>query len=217
MITVNLLPYELRPIKRTPLPYILSGATFVLVVGVVAIVFVKNIADIAGATRTLNEHKAELSQLQPVVEDYNAIVKKKLQLAEQVQTINEIASDRIIWSRQLFNLNRLVPDNMWYDEIDVGVRPFTETHLVFNERTKKNEMVTERVDRQVLALSGYVVPGEDGQASVSPFTLATENDPEFSELFQLELSTFKDTLFEEVGVREFKLEYVIRRGGSEND
>ena len=217
MITVNLLPYELRPIKRTPLPYILSGATFVLVVGVVAIVFVKNIADIAGATRTLNEHKAELSQLQPVVEDYNAIVKKKLQLAEQVQTINEIASDRIIWSRQLFNLNRLVPDNMWYDEIDVGVRPFTETHLVFNERTKKNEMVTERVDRQVLALSGYVVPGEDGQASVSPFTLATENDPEFSELFQLELSTFKDTIFEEVGVREFKLEYVIRRGGSEND
>ena len=217
MITVNLLPYELRPIKRTPLPYILSGATFVLVVGVVAIVFVKNIADIAGATRTLNEHKAELSQLQPVVEDYNAIVKKKLQLAEQVQTINEIASDRIIWSRQLFNLNRLVPDNMWYDEIDVGVRPFTETHLVFNERTKKNEMVTERIDRQVLALSGYVVPGEDGQASVSPFTLATENDPEFSELFQLELSTFKDTLFEEVGVREFKLEYVIRRGGSEND
>ena len=217
MITVNLLPYELRPIKRTPLPYILSGATFVLVVGVVAIVFVKNIADIAGATRTLNEHKAELSQLQPVVEDYNAIVKKKLQLAEQVQTINEIASDRIIWSRQLFNLNRLVPDNMWYDEIDVGVRPFTETHLVFNERTKQNEMVTERVDRQVLALSGYVVPGEDGQASVSPFTLATENDPEFSELFQLELSTFKDTIFEEVGVREFKLEYVIRRGGSEND
>ena len=217
MITVNLLPYELRPIKRTPLPYILSGATFVLVVGVVAIVLVKNIADIAGATRTLNEHKAELSQLQTVVEDYNAIVKKKLQLAEQVQTINEIASDRIIWSRQLFNLNRLVPDNMWYDEIDVGVRPFTETHLVFNERTKQNEMVTERVDRQVLALSGYVVPGEDGQASVSPFTLATENDPEFSELFQLELSTFKDTIFEEVGVREFKLEYVIRRGGSEND
>lgn len=217
MITVNLLPYELRPVKRTPLPYILSGATFVLAVAVVAIVFVKNIADIAGATRTLNEHKAELSRLKPVVEDYNAISEKKLQLAEQVQTINEIASDRIIWSRQLFNLNRLVPDNMWYDEIDVGVKPFTETHMVFNERTKQNEMVTERVDRQVLALSGYVVPGKDGQASVSPFTLATENDPEFSELFQLELSTFKDTLFEEVGVREFKLEYVIRRGGSEND
>ena len=68
MITVNLLPYELRPVKRTPLPYILSGATLILAISVVAIVFVKNIADIAGATRTLNEHKAELSRLQPVVE-----------------------------------------------------------------------------------------------------------------------------------------------------
>ena len=217
MITVNLLPYELRPVKRTPLPYILSGATLVLAIAVVAIVFVKDIADIAGATRTLNEHKAELSQLQPVVQDYDAISQKKLQLAEQVNTINEIASDRIIWSRQLYNLNRLAPDNMWYDEIDVGVRPFTETHTVFNERTKKNETVTEKVERQILAISGYVVPGKDGQASISPFTLATENDPEFSELFQLELSTFKDTFFEEVGVREFKLEYVIRRGGNEDD
>lgn len=217
MITVNLLPYELRPFKRTPLPYILSGTTFILCVGIIAIVFLKNIADIAGATRTLNEHKAELNRLQPVVEEYNAITQKKLKLAEQVQTINEIASDRIIWSRQLYNLNRLVLENMWYDEIDVSLKPFTETHLVYNERTKQDEMVTERIDRQVLTLSGYVVPGKDGQAAVGPFTLLTENDPEFSDLFQLELSTINDTQFEEVGVREFKLEYVIRRGGSEND
>ncbi len=217
MITVNLLPYDLRPIKRTPLPYILGGATFVLAIGIIAIVFLKNIADIAGTTRTLNEHKAELTRLQPVVEEYNAIAQKKLQLAEQVETINEIASDRIIWSRQLFNLNRLVLENMWYDGIDVSLKPFTETHMVFNERTNANEVVTERIDRPVLSLTGYVIPGNDGQASVSPFTLLTENDPEFSKLFQLELSTFKDTMFEEVSVREFKLEYVIRRGGSEDD
>ena len=217
MITVNLLPYELRPIKRTPLPYILGGATFVMAVSVIAIVFVKNITDIAGATRTLDEHKKELAHLQPIVEEYNGIALKKVKLAEQVQTINEIASDRIIWSRQLFNLNRLALENMWYDGIDVSLKPFTETHTVFNERTKTNEIVTERIDRPVLALTGYVIPGDDGQASVSPFTLLTENDPEFSELFQLELSTFKDTLFEEVGVREFKLEYVIRRGGNEDD
>ncbi len=217
MITVNLLPYDLRPIKRTPLPYILGGATFVLAIGIIAIVFLKNIADIAGTTRTLNEHKAELTLLQPVVEEYNAIAQKKLQLAEQVETINEIASDRIIWSRQLFNLNRLVLENMWYDGIDVSLKPFTETHTVFNERTNKNEVITERIDRPVLSLTGYVIPGNDGQASISPFTLLTENDPEFSKLFQLELSTFKDTIFEDVGVREFKLEYVIRRGGSEDD
>ena len=60
----------------------------------------------------------------------------------------------------------------------------TEAHTVFNERTKTNEVVLERIDRPVLALTGYVVPGKDGQASVSPFTLLTEKDPEFSKLFQ---------------------------------
>lgn len=218
MITINLLPHELRPVKRTPLPYILSGATFAATIGIIAIVFLNNMANVARETSTLNGHKAELTRLQPFVEEYNQISQKKLQLAEQVQTINEIASDRIIWSRQLFNLNRLALKNMWYDGIDVSVKPFTETHTVYNPTTKKKETVTERIDRQVLSLTGYVIPGKDGQSSVSPFTLATEQDEEFASLFQLELSTFKDTMFEEVGVREFKLEYVIRPGGEdEND
>lgn len=217
MITINLLPYELRPIKRTPLPYIIGGAVFMMMLGVISLAFLKGAAEIADATHTLNDHKNELAKLQPVVEDYNAITQKKLSLATQVNTINEIASDRIIWSRQLYNLNRLALDNMWYTGIEVSMKPFTETTTEYNERTKKNEVVTKRIDRQVLTLSGYVIPGDDGQASVSPFTMATENDEEFADLFQLELSTFKDTLFEDVSVREFQLEYVIRHGGSQND
>lgn len=217
MITINLLPYELRPIKRTPLPYIIGGAIFIMTLGVISLAFLKGAAEIAGATHTLNDHKNELAKLQPVVEDYNAITQKKLSLATQVNTINEIASDRIIWSRQLYNLNRLALKNMWYTSIEVSMKPFTETTTEYNERTKKNEVVTKRIDRQVLTLSGYVIPGDDGQASVSPFTMATENDEEFADLFQLELSTFKDTLFEDVSVREFQLEYVIRQGGSQND
>jgi hypothetical protein len=217
MITVNLLPYELRPVKRTPLPYIGVGASFILVLAVITLSFFKGVADIAQATRILDEHKVELAVLQPVVEDYNSLTQQKLTLATQVNTISEISSDRIIWSRQLFNLNRLALENMWYEGIEVATKPFTETSIEYNERTQKNETVTKRIDRQVLTLSGYVIPGDDGQASVSPFTLATESDDEFSTLFQLELSTFKDTLFEEVGVREFKLEYLIHRGGTQND
>ena len=30
MITINLLPWELRPVKRTPLPYLLSAAVLLL-------------------------------------------------------------------------------------------------------------------------------------------------------------------------------------------
>lgn len=215
MITVNLLPYAHRPVKRTPLPYMLSGAAFVLTVGVIAMVFLKNQIDIGAAKRELAKHKTELQELQPIVDEYNSISEKKLQLAEQVDTINNIVSDRILWSRQLHNLNRLALDNMWYDGIEVSLKPFTETRMVYDPKTKKNETVTERVDKRVLTVTGYVTPGAEGTASVSPFTLATESDEEFSDLFQLDQSTFKDTMFEEVGVREFKLEYIIRDGETE--
>lgn len=217
MITVNLLPHEYRPVKRTPLPYILSGAALVLTIGVIGMVFLKNMIAVSAANHTLNKHKQELAELQPVVEEYNSISDKKLQLAEQVDTINDIVSDRILWSRQLFNLNRLALDNMWYDGIQVSVKPYTETRTVYNPKTKKNETETQRLDRRVLVLSGYVTPGADGAASVSPFTLATENDDEFSKMFQLDQSSFKDTLFDDVGVREFKLEYIIRDGNGENE
>jgi len=216
MITVNLLPYEYRPVKRTPLPYIASAAVLCLTLGVMAIVYVKNVAEIAIANSQLNQHRTELAKLEPVVEEYNSISQKKLQLAEQVETINEIVSDRILWSRQLHNLNRLALENMWYDGIEVSLKPFTETKTVFDPKTKKNETITERIDRRVLTVTGYVVPGENGMPSVSPFTIATESDEEFSKMFQLDLSTFKDTMFDEVGVREFKLEYIIRDRGTES-
>ena len=215
MITINLLPYGLRPVKRTPLPYILSGTATLLTLCVIFLVFLKSAGEIDTATRILNDHKNELDTLKPVVEEYNALAQKKVQLAEQVTTISEIASDRIIWSRQLHNLNRLALENMWYENIDVALKPFTETRTVFNEKNKTYETITERIDRNVLTLTGYVIPGEDGMSSVSPFTLITENDPEFSQMFQLELSTFKDTTFDGINVREFKLEYVIGEGGTE--
>ena len=215
MITVNLLPYEFRPIKRTPLPYLASGAVLVLSLVVIGFIYIVNVANISIANRTLNQHRTELSQLEPVVEEYNSISAKKLQLAEQVETINEIVSDRILWSRQLFNLNRLALENMWYDGIQVSLKPFSETRTTYNPQKKVNETVTVKIDRRVLTLSGYVVAGNDGKSSVSPFTLATDSDPEFSHLFQLDKSTFKDTMFEDVGVREFQFEYIVRDAGTE--
>jgi hypothetical protein len=215
MITVNLLPHEFRPVKRTPLPYILSGSAFLLSLAVVAFIYVVNVANIAVANRTLNQHRSELSQLEPVVEEYNSISEKKLKLAEQVDTINAIVGDRILWSRQLFNLNRLAPENMWYDEIQVSLKPFSETRTTYNAQKKQNETVTIKVDRRVLTLSGYVIPGKDGMSSISPFTIATESDQEFSDMFQLDKSTFKDTMFEDVGVREFQLEYIVRENEME--
>jgi hypothetical protein len=212
MININLLPHEFRPIKRTPLPYLLSGAIASITVVAIGVVSLINSTDVKAANRRLADNKTALAQLKPIVEEYNSISEKKLKLAEQVNTINEIVSDRILWSRQLFNLNRLATENMWYDGIEVAHKQISEKKNVYDPKTKQMKQVSEKVDRRVLTLSGYVIPGDDGVASVNPFTTATESDEEFSDLFQLDLSTFKDTMFEDVGVREFKLEYLILAG-----
>lgn len=214
MITVNLLPYELRPIKRTPVPYILGVTILVLVVFAVLSVFVANQRNLGQANSDLVMHTIQLQDLDPVVQEYNTLTQKQLQLAEQVNTINEIVSDRIIWSRQLYNLARLALDNLWYDGMRVSMKTFTDTHSVYNPQTKKNELVKRTMQRQVLTVSGYVMAGTDGKNSISPFTLVTEQDEEFAELFQLDLSTFKDTMFEGVAVREFELEYIVSPGGA---
>ena len=217
MITINLLPHELRPIKRTPLPHILSSGVLLLVLLMVASVFFNNKRSIANAQAKLNQHQQELAELQPIVDEYNSLSEQKIALSKQVETIHEIANDRIVWSRQLFNLARLAPDNLWYDRITVTAKSFPEVETFYNEATKQQEQRTIRVSKNVLTVSGYVVPGEDGKASISPFTIATATDEEFSSLFQLDLSMFRDTDFDNVSVREFTLEYIVTPEGENSN
>lgn len=213
MITVNLLPFELRPIKRTPVPYIASAAIFLVILAIIGSVWLRNVGELNASETKLSNHRKELKDLEPIVTEANELAEKESRLAEQVQAIREISSDRIVWSLQLYNLSRLAMDNLWYENIRDGVNTYTETQTVYNPQTKKTTSKKVRVKRPVLIVEGYVVPGADGQSSVSPFTLATESDEEFSAMFQLDLSTFKDTYFDDVPVRQFQLEYLITPGG----
>ncbi len=213
MIRVNLLPYHLRPIKRTPVPYILSVAVLLLAVGAMAAVFLGIQGQVAVKQAELDGILNKLSDLQAVVDEYNDLENKKEQLASKIATIDEIVRDRIIWSRQLWNLSRLAPDNFWYREIRVGTKQFREKVPTFDKATKKTVMKDISVSKPILTVSGYVVATEETGVSMSPFARATEQDEEFSSLFQLETSSLKDTEFEEYPVREFSLEYVLTPGG----
>jgi hypothetical protein len=217
MITINLLPEELRPIKRTPLPHMITSAVFVGAVLFCGMVFMNNRSEINTMDRSLAQNNQALQDLQAVVDESNALTEKKVGLNDQVQTINEIASDRIIWSRQLYNLGRLAPENLWYDTVQVNTRRFPVTKTVYNPTTKVNEKKTDMVDKQVLVVKGYVVPGKDGKSSISPFTLSTESDEEFSNLFQFYDSSFQDTSFDTHDVREFEVEFLINRGGNSHE
>lgn len=210
MIDVNLLPHHLRPIKRTPLPYILSALAFLLVLAGVAWVYLQGQRQIAHTEARLNSLNGELNLLRPIIEESEKLQTQKRMVADKMATITEIVADRIIWSEQLYNLARLAPQNLWYDGFKVETRQFRTTRQVPDPKNKgqfKTEPVM--VPRQILVVSGYVVQTPTGGDLVGSFALATQQDEAFSSLFTIVKQSITDTEFEKQPVRKFALEFRI--------
>lgn len=219
MITINLLPVELRPIKRTPIPYILCVA---LMIGAVLLCFQIFVADTLAyknITDDLAKNKEELDSLKPSVDKYNELYEEKKLLATQLETINDIVSDRIYWSYQLHNLARLSEDkNMWFDKIQVKTVTTNEMRSEYNPQTDKTTKKRVRISTPVLSITGFVASGVDGKFSISDFMAAADNDPEFSAQFKQETGSFVDTEIKDARdqgqkVREFELKYNFNSGG----
>ena len=102
-----------------------------------------------------------------------------------------------MWSKQLWLLSKLTPENIWFSGIRVTVRTFRDTVVQYDERQKKNVPKTITTKRPVLQVSGYIVPDKAGNTWIDPLTKATQNDPEFSAMFE---------------VRDWKLDYVDFNG-----
>lgn len=217
MITINLLPVELRPIKRTPVPYILCAVLLVLSLLMCFQVYMSDTLELNGIMKDLAQNEDELKSLQPSVDKYNELFEEKQLLATQLKTINEIVSDRIIWSQQLHNLARLSEGkNMWFDGISIKTRTTTVMVEQYNPETDKTTKRRTRVSTSVLVVSGYVGSGVDGSFAISNFMEAAESDPEFSSRFALDLPSVEDTDWQGMKVRKFELEYKFApAGGSE--
>lgn len=222
MIVVNLLPEELRPIKRTPLPHLLSLLVLVLVVAGMGLVFLGKVAEIRSAKNKLAETEQQLDDLRAIVDDYNALSTKKQQLENKINVIQEILDDRIIWSEQLHELATLTPENFWYERIRVTSKTVREEIVVVDEKTgapvidpktKLEKTTTVNVKRPMLEISGYVINNEEGSNQIYPLTFKTTEDPEFSSIFILDRPQITDAEYNGYQVRGFVLEYKIEAGG----
>ena len=212
MIRVNLLPHHLRPVRRSSIPYLLSGGLFLIALVAMAFMWVKKEREINERERAIAGYQEELDALEPIRRESDELEQLKLALADKIGTIAEITSDRIIWSRQLWSLARLAPPNFWYDGISVETKQYRERQPTYNAQTKKTEMKTVTVTKPILKVEGYVTEAEDGTMDVNPLLIATTMDEEFSELFQLEPPSLKDDEFDGYEVKSFTLEYLILAG-----
>lgn len=218
MIRINLLPEHLRPVKRTPIPYLAWAAFFVLCMGYIALSFLATEGQILAAKAELARHQDELAKLEAIVRESNELEASKLQLADKIATIQEIIKDKIVWSRELWNLSRLTPPNVWYSEIAVVPKNFeTQVEEIdpktgkpkIDPQTKRVVMKRVQVTRPILRVSGYITNSADGTQDLGPLTDALVLDLEFKRTFQLDQPSFENVKFEGFDVKKFTLEFVI--------
>lgn len=219
MIVVNLLPFHLRPIKRTPIPYILSVALALVALGGCASLFLANFSKQLDVDSQIAAANAEYDSLKETVEEYNQLEQKKIALADKVAVIQEILEGRKIWSEHLHRLAELTPKNIWFSQIRLTtvsdkeivpkIDPKTQKQVI-NAKTKLPETVVQTVKRPVLEVSGYIINDEQGRANLYQLLNNTSADPSFSQHFEIFSPDIVDTEFEGFMVRSFTLQYLIK-------
>lgn len=218
MININLLPRELRPVQRTPLPHILSLLVLAAAMAYIGNSYLGLSAKLNSVQNQLKTARTELAALESTVQEYESLMSQKQFLTQKITAIQEILRDRTIWSEQMHRLVTLTPENIWYKRIRVTTRKFMEERPSIDKRTGKPEidpktgqqkMVRVPVDRPILEVSGYAVGDETGMSSTASLAENTTADEVFAGLFTLYTSKITDTEFNEYPVREFTFEYLI--------
>ncbi len=243
MIKINLLPEQYRPVKKSILPYFLAGVIFILGLLLIVYIFIyyqRKTTQLANqrialqkeyeSPTELRNDEGEFITLSGIVNEYRKLDKKKQELEKRVAVIQEILSDRIIWSENLFLLANLTPPNIWYERIRVVWQNFREKVIkkdaktgkpVIDPKTKEPQYEQKSVKKPILEITGYVISGEQGERQISPL-IENTTDPEkgsyFVKQFTLLRPKIEDTEFNGFSVRKFTLEYLIEpKPGVKND
>ncbi|HPU98256.1 MAG TPA: hypothetical protein PLO53_09930 [Candidatus Hydrogenedentes bacterium] len=219
MIRINLLPEEMRPVKRSALPHLLSLVLLGLVIFYLASQAVGQMAEVASLSRQYQRKQNEMKQLSAVVEEYNKLIEEKKVFRDRIEVIQDILKDRTLWSEWLAELVRLTPDNIWYARIRLTSRKFTEERIkldkkgepMMDPKTKKPAMEKVQVDKPILELTGYAVENESGVSSTAQLAQNTSESERFASKFSLYASRIEDTDFNGFAVRKFIFEYIIQQ------
>ena len=220
MINVNLLPPELRPLRRSGLPYIIVAVAGAVVVIALLSIFMANKLTVANKDAELEGLKADLQRVRESAKQVKELEAKKASVEAKDKAIKDINSDRIVWSKQLSYLARLMPDQVWLKDIEVETKTRTETVPVPDAPEGQPQTKQVAVPYQSLKLTGYALSYKEemGVNLVGVFVKAIENDTDFTTYFKSpEPQLLKDEEFGGMNVKEFEVncEIVTGRGKKE--
>lgn len=209
MIRINLLPEEQRPKVKTPLPYMVSGLILFLALAGMGWLWISAQQVMAKQHDQLAKYREDIQQYGDVVQKYNDLQKQRIEFARKIEIIQEIVSDRIIWSKELWRLSKLTPDNVWYTGIAIADRMETSTVTVYDPKKKKDIEKKERIKIPVLEVKGYVIPDKSGRTGISPLLFNAEEDANFAKQFKLRSHEVANIDYSGVPALSFILEFQI--------
>jgi len=216
MIDINLLPEELRPRPRSPLPYLATLALVVVVVLYCVISSFVELHKISGFKQRVDELDEQIEVVRASAEAVKELESKERRLNAKRLAIGTIMADRIVWSKVLYMLARIVPEDVWLTGIVEKVK--TERVTIDNPDPGAGpKKIQKTVTRRILEITGYALSPreEQGVHLVGRFVRAMEDDQDFSERFRgPEPQSVNDAEFEDVPVKDFQIWCRIAKGGS---
>ena len=110
MITINLLPPDLRPVERTPLPRLLVVLVGVALgaIGLVFLLFM-HASWLPGVRRELEAKTDEVTSLQQQAAEFERLTVELRNITQREQALQQIYRSRTIWWKKLDQLCDLVP------------------------------------------------------------------------------------------------------------
>ncbi|MGD2279420.1 MAG: hypothetical protein PVH45_04940 [Candidatus Omnitrophota bacterium] len=196
MIELNLLPKELRKVKKkaTALPAIPVMPVCIGVVAVLVVVhltFLLLINNNRGLSVKLTEN---WNQMQPQKKKTDAFFTELNKLQKRVEAIREIAKPDLSWAKILSGLNQAIVANVWLSDFK----------LTFKNGGRRDEEQKLPVS---LDLTGYAVGrSEVALPTVGRFMESLKNNKDFSGYFEeIELEDIRNFNISGEEVMMFKL------------
>jgi Tfp pilus assembly protein PilN len=126
MIKINLLPEELRKIEKSRKLKI-NLAAFAGVGVTAAVIILVVIAGLVGRRLSGEARaRARLLKLEPVASEAERIIKKNQELKKEIEELERIADQRLLWSRALNEVSDAVPEELFLVKLDYRfVKPYT--------------------------------------------------------------------------------------------
>jgi len=213
MLDINLLPEELRPRPRSPLPYLMTA---VLALAVVLYCLISCV----GKWRTISSFNERIAELDIRIEEVKDSAEAVKELERETREVNakqiaidSIMSDRILWSKVLHMLAGLVPDDVWLSDLRETVD--TTKITVDNPDPQASQpKITKTITVRKLKVAGYAMSPreESGVHLVGRFVSAMEDEnnpdfsPEFAAIFRdPEPQSIDDEDFEGTAVKKFEI------------